>query len=139
MISGAVAVGGAALIRSINAFDSGATRNVTLDRELRCILAGLARAIGKNPRAERMILYGSCAKGTNNAESDVDIAVFFNRRSGRESSAYLLEEYRALVRACCNPERDIQIQAFCSDELDDPCGIVEEIVAFGIEVPLLRE
>jgi tRNA nucleotidyltransferase (CCA-adding enzyme) len=75
-----------------------------------------------------IIVYGSCAKGTARPDSDVDVAVFF--RSG----VSLLERYHALVRICCCPEADIQPQAFYAEELNDPCGIIEEIVRYGVVV-----
>ena len=81
------------------------------------------------PRASRIILFGSYAKGTQSEESDVDLAVFFDTE--KES---LLDEYRALVGICRSSELDIQIQAFHISELDEPCGIIEEIANYGVEL-----
>lgn len=81
------------------------------------------------PDVARIVLFGSYAKGTQNADSDVDLAVFFNTE--RES---LLEEYRTLVRICSTVGRDVQVQAFRLSELDDPCGIFEEILGYGIDL-----
>lgn len=83
------------------------------------------------PGVRKVILYGSYAKCTDEPESDVDLAVFFDG-CGR----CLLEEYRQLVRICVSPVVDIQVQAFAADELDEPCGIIEEIVTFGTELPI---
>lgn len=103
----------------------------SVDRKLMKVLSDLVDPIARLPRAEKMVLYGSYAKGTNNDESDVDLAVFF----GGDGQT-LLEEYRWLVRICMNPEWDIQVQAFNVSELEKPCGIVEEIDMYGIELPL---
>ncbi|HOP11198.1 MAG TPA: nucleotidyltransferase domain-containing protein [Oscillospiraceae bacterium] len=77
----------------------------------------------------KIVLFGSYAKGTANAQSDIDIAVFFDIKKN-----CLLDEYRKLVNICTDPEKEIQVQAFTLDELEDPCGIVEEIVHHGIEL-----
>jgi uncharacterized protein len=75
---------------------------------------------------EKIIIFGSYAKGTNEASSDIDIAVFFN-----SEESILLEQYRTLSKICTCPDIDIQVQAFFTCELDEPCGIVEEIVKYG--------
>ncbi len=103
------------------------------DPALLLALGQIGRKVARLPNARRMLLYGSYAKGTNTECSDVDLAVFFSDGDN------LLERYRQLVKICRFFPWDIQIQAFCEDELIKPCGIVEEIVMFGIEVPLTRE
>ena len=77
----------------------------------------------------KIVLFGSYAKGTANAHSDIDIAVFFDLKKN-----CLLDEYRTLVKICTDPEKEIQVQAFTLDELEDPCGIIEEIADHGIEL-----
>lgn len=77
----------------------------------------------------KIVLFGSYAKGTANEHSDIDIAVFFDVKKN-----CLLDEYRKLVRICTDPKKEIQVQAFTLDELDDPCGIIEEITIHGIEL-----
>ncbi|HNX14555.1 MAG TPA: nucleotidyltransferase domain-containing protein [Oscillospiraceae bacterium] len=77
----------------------------------------------------KIMLFGSYAKGTANAQSDIDIAVFFDI-----NKECLLDEYRKLVKICTDPEKEIQVQAFTLDELEDPCGIIEEITDYGIEL-----
>ena len=90
-------------------------------REILWRIAGL-------PQVSKIILYGSYAKGTQSDDSDLDLAVFFNT-----AEDCLLPQYRALASICSNPVLDIQVQAFHSYELVDPCGIMEEILAHGIE------
>ena len=80
-------------------------------------------------QVERVILFGSYAKGCQKHESDVDLAVFFNCNDAR-----LLDRYRQLARICVNSEIDIQVQPFHAYELSTPCGIIEEIQAYGIEL-----
>jgi predicted nucleotidyltransferase len=77
---------------------------------------------------EKIIIFGSYAKGTNEPSSDIDIAIFFN-----SEEPVLLEQFRTLSKICVCPEIDIQVQAFSISELNEPCGIIEEIVNYGIE------
>ncbi len=86
------------------------------------------------PQVSKVILYGSYAKGLATPGSDIDMAVFFDT-----DKQFFLEEYRQLVRICNTPLVDIQVQAFSSRELLDPCGIIEEIVQFGIELSPLGQ
>lgn len=103
-----------------------------VDPGVLALLQKLGGSIFKLPGVDRMVLYGSYAKGTNTKESDVDLAVFFNAHD----DPLLLEEYRSLVRICTTPEYDIQVQAFSSSELESPCGIIEEIDMYGVELPM---
>ncbi|MBQ7077282.1 MAG: helix-turn-helix domain-containing protein [Lachnospiraceae bacterium] len=58
---------------------------------------------------EKVILYGSCARGDNTDDSDVDIAILLNVDDGNaiygmtlsEISADLLDKYRELVNFVC--------------------------------------
>ena len=88
------------------------------------------REAGRLPGAEKVVVFGSYAKGTQGPDSDLDVAVFFD-----DDGTPFLARHRALTHLCVNPHIDIQIQAFSSSELDAPCGIVEEIVKYGIELP----
>jgi predicted nucleotidyltransferase len=77
---------------------------------------------------EKIIIFGSYAKGTSEPSSDIDVAVFFNT-----GEYILLEQFRTLARICACPEIDIQVQAFPASVLNDPCGIIEEIIKYGEE------
>lgn len=81
---------------------------------------------------ERVMLYGSFAKGSWGAQSDVDLAVFVRRGTPCD-----LAHYMALARLCRSPDFDTQVQLFSAEELDDPCGIVEEVVAHGVDLNAL--
>ena len=95
--------------------------------------AALMRAICQRIYAlsdvSKIVLFGSYAKRCAECESDIDLAVFFD-----SSDARLLRQYRELARICVNPEIDIQVQPFHTFELATPCGIIEEIEAYGLEL-----
>lgn len=92
-------------------------------------MAEVCENIWRLPGVERVVLFGSYAKGSAEPNSDVDLAVFF-----QEQDKCLLPQYRALCRICANPELDIQAQPFHAYELLQPCGIIEEIVTYGVEL-----
>ena len=93
------------------------------------LMRDICRCIYALEDVEQIILFGSYAKGCPKEDSDVDLAVFFNCNDAR-----LLERYRQLARICVNSEIDIQVQPFHAYELSTPCGIIEEIQAYGIEL-----
>ena len=95
------------------------------------LLNDVIRRIAALPDVERIILFGSYAKGTPSDQSDVDLAVFI-----KTQETCLLNEYRQLCQICNNPVMDIQVQAFNCLELREPCGIMEEIVGFGVTLYL---
>ena len=91
----------------------------------------ICSAIAKLSNVDKIVLFGSYAKRCAQSESDVDLAVFFTSQDAR-----LLRQYRQLARICVNSNIDIQVQPFHTYELATPCGIIEEIEAYGLELRL---
>ncbi len=89
----------------------------------------ICSAIAKLSNVDKIVLFGSYAKRCALSESDVDLAVFFTSQDAR-----LLAQYRQLARICVNSNIDIQVQPFHTYELATPCGIIEEIEAYGVEL-----
>jgi predicted nucleotidyltransferase len=89
----------------------------------------ICRAIAALPDVDKIVLFGSFAKGCAECDSDIDLAVFFTSENAR-----LLRQYRQLARICVNSTIDIQVQPFHTYELATPCGIIEEIEAYGLEL-----
>ena len=89
----------------------------------------ICRRIDALADVDRIVLFGSYAKGCQSRNSDIDLAVFFDCNDAR-----LLGRYRQLARICVNEEIDIQVQPFHAYELSTPCGIIEEILEHGIEL-----
>ena len=78
----------------------------------------------------KAILFGSFAKGTYDAGSDVDLAIFsdhFETMSRVEGITYLLMN-------AINYGLDLEPVAFTNKEYDERLGIMDEIVRTGIEV-----
>ncbi len=103
-----------------------------LPPHVKSALLSLRQSILALPWVERVLLFGSFAKGSWGRQSDVDLAVFVRR-----GTPCGLAEYRVLCRFCRGLDLDIQIQVFSVAELDDPCGIVEEIAQHGYDLLLL--
>ena len=92
-------------------------------------IANLSRQIS----IEKVILFGSYAKGNTHKDSDVDIAVFsdyFKIMSRVDAIQFLL------LRAM-DYDIDLEPQPFTMDEYKDPVGLVQDILRTGIEIPLL--
>lgn len=85
-------------------------------------------AVCAYPGISRVMIFGSYAKGTQHSGSDLDVAAFLTTAAGED----LLPPFRALTKICLRAPIEIQVQVFAESELLSPCGIVEEIVKFGI-------
>ncbi len=81
---------------------------------------------------EKVIIFGSYAKGNSHEYSDVDIAIFsdYFKDMSRVDGIYFL-----LLNAM-DYDIDIEPQPFTIDEYNQPIGIVNEIVKTGIELRL---
>lgn len=78
---------------------------------------------------EKVIIFGSYAKGNTHKFSDVDIAVFSDYFKGksRVDSIYFL-----LLNAV-DYDIDLEPQGFTMDEYNNPVGLVSEIIKTGVE------
>ncbi len=82
----------------------------------------------------KIMLYGSYAKGNYNKNSDLDIAVFI-----KDSTISIKDAYRIIQKICVTYDSDIQPQIFSEKEIQNPIGIVEEIMHYGIEITNFNE
>ncbi len=73
---------------------------------------------------EKIVLYGSYAKGTNHLESDIDIAVIVNEVEGSflEKEARLFKIRRSI---------DSNIEPILLESKNDRSGFVEHILSYG--------
>lgn len=85
-------------------------------------------AVCAYPGIARVMVFGSYVKGTQTASSDLDVAAFLNAAAGED----LLPAFRALTKICLQAPIEIQVQVFSETELLSPCGIIEEIVQYGV-------
>lgn len=81
-------------------------------------------------KINKVILYGSYAKGTYNSDSDIDIAIIidgYNEDNFISMGTFLLDKSNIL-------KVDIQPLPFSIEEYNEPKGIMEEIINTGIEL-----
>jgi predicted nucleotidyltransferase len=78
---------------------------------------------------EKVIVFGSYAKGNTHKFSDVDVAIFsdYFKDMSRVDSIYFL-----LLNAA-DYDIDLEPQGFTMDEYNEPAGLVSEIIKTGIE------
>ena len=98
-----------------------------LPKDIKEILVDVSSKIVMSDEVAVIILYGSYVKGTWDASSDIDMAVFL--RDNIDDMHYF---YKKFNRITMNSGYDFQIQVFNQVELKEPNGIVEEIVRFGV-------
>lgn len=84
----------------------------------------------ENIKIEKVILFGSYAKGTQRKDSDIDLAIIspdFKEEECIKNMTLLLCKANLL-------KVDIQTIPFSIEEYNEPKGIMEEILNTGIEL-----
>lgn len=126
------------------------------------VLADAVSQIKEIPGVSRVILFGSCARGSSAEDGEIDIAVFFDTEKNGMHEEYrrlarmcqhtkldiqvavfintektcLLDEYQKLVNICRETALEIRVQVFHDYDLRNPSGVMEDIVTYGIDLPL---
>ena len=79
---------------------------------------------------EKVVLFGSYAKGNSHKDSDIDIAIFsdYFRNMTRADGIYFL------LLPAMDYDVDLEPQPFTMDEYGEPTGLVKEILSTGIEI-----
>ncbi|MFA5815686.1 MAG: nucleotidyltransferase domain-containing protein [Bacteroidales bacterium] len=77
---------------------------------------------------EKMILFGSYARGTQREHSDIDVAVIVRKIDG---------DFFATTPILWKLRRDIdtRIEPILFEKDNDPSGFLDEIIRTGIEIP----
>lgn len=80
---------------------------------------------------EKVVLFGSYARGNYTKDSDVDLAVFssaFNNMTRVDGLTFLLMQ-------ALDYQIDIQPQPYTMQDYIERTGLVDEIIKTGIEIP----
>ena len=88
------------------------------------------KIIKRDVNIEKVILYGSYAKGNYDENSDIDLALILSGYIENDfinMGTFLLDKTFVL-------KVDLQPLPFSVDEYNDPKGIMEEIINTGIEL-----
>ncbi len=86
----------------------------------------------ENITIEKVILFGSYAKGTSTKDSDIDLAIIspdFKEEDCIKNMTLLLCKANIL-------KADIQTIPFSIEEYNEPKGIMEEILNTGVELKI---
>ena len=83
-----------------------------------------------NIKIEKVILFGSYAKGTYHKDSDIDLAIV---SSDFKANEYIKNMSKLLLKAS-ELGADIQTLPFSVEEYNEPVGIMEEILRTGLEI-----
>jgi uncharacterized protein len=93
----------------------------TLEQRIRRDLLG-DRSIG--PEVERILLFGSVARGTATEESDIDLVVVLNRSGFTRTYAEMLENRLRVGRALAGLSKEVALDvlAYTHDEWEQVRG-----------------
>lgn len=86
--------------------------------------------LSKKIPIEKVIIFGSYAKGNPHKYSDVDIAIF----SDYFKDMSRVDGIHFLLLNAMDYDIDLEPQPFTIDEYNEPIGLVSEILRTGIEV-----
>lgn len=104
---------------------------VTISKELLDIINDYVFRLSKEIKIDKVILFGSYAKGTNREDSDIDLAIFseaFNEMDRIEGMTFLLTRTFGLGV-------DLQPQPFTLADLEDEDNwLAKEVEQTGIEL-----
>lgn len=103
----------------------------TISKELLNIINNYISELSKEINIYRVVLFGSYAKGTNNADSDIDLAVFSDDFANMER----VDALTLLLLKASDLTVDLQPQPFTLKDLhDEDNWLVKEIEKTGIEL-----
>lgn len=96
------------------------------------IISDYLQKVGGQIKIDKVILFGSYAKGQFSSDSDIDLAVFSDDFIGMEP----IERFRFLFLEAADYGLDLQPLAFTVSDLNEPAGIVAEILNTGQEIAI---
>ena len=103
----------------------------TLPKELLDIINKYVLKLSKEIKIDKVILFGSYAKGTNNEDSDVDLAIFSDYFADMDR----IEALTFLLLRASEFAIDLQPQPFTLADLEDEDNwLAKEIEETGIEL-----
>ena len=104
---------------------------VTISKELLNIINNYVLELSKEIKINKVILFGSYAKGTNNEDSDIDLAIFSDDFSNMER----IEALKFLLLKASDLTIDLQPQPFTLADLEDEDNwLAKEVEETGIEL-----
>ena len=84
----------------------------------------------RNYQVKRMFLFGSYAKGNQNPDSDIDLAIFL------QSLPDPFQTQVGLLKLTWNFDTRVEPHPFDEVDLLSPAPVIKEILHTGIEIPV---
>ncbi|MBP3285207.1 MAG: nucleotidyltransferase domain-containing protein [Clostridia bacterium] len=104
---------------------------VTISKELLKIINNYVLELSKEININKVILFGSYAKGTNHEDSDIDLAIFSDDFSNMDR----IEALKFLLLKASDLTVDLQPQPFTLADLEDEDNwLAKEVEETGIEL-----
>ncbi len=106
----------------------------SVPQQIQEIISDYIIRVGGQIKINKVILFGSYAKGQFSSDSDIDLAVFSDDFIGMEP----IERFRFLFLEAADYRLDLQPLAFTISDLTEPAGIVAEILNTGQEIAITK-
>lgn len=103
---------------------------VRIPESIQSIVADYVNKIKSQIPIEKVILFGSYAKGRYSKDSDVDIAIFSDYFKDMDG----LDAFKFLYLQTLEYDIDMQPLAFTTEDYKKQIGLVEEIIKTGMEI-----
>lgn len=104
---------------------------VKIPDDIRKIIEDYLKELSSEIKIDKVILFGSYAKGNHGIDSDIDLAIFsdsFKDMDRIESIKYLLKKARKFRGV------DLQPISFTNEDHKERLGIVDDVLKTGIEL-----
>ncbi|HZK37756.1 MAG TPA: nucleotidyltransferase domain-containing protein [Clostridia bacterium] len=104
---------------------------VKIPDDIRKIIEDYLKELSSEIKIDKVILFGSYAKGNHGIDSDIDLAIFsdsFKDMDRIESIKYLLKKARKFRGV------DLQPISFTNEDYKERLGIVDDVLKTGIEL-----
>lgn len=103
---------------------------VKIPEPIQSIVIDYVDKIKRQIPIEKVILFGSYAKGRYSKDSDVDIAIFSDYFKNMDG----VDAFKFLFLQTLEYDIDMQPLAFTTEDYNQQIGIVGEIIKTGIEI-----
>ncbi len=104
---------------------------VRIPESIQKIVEDYIMRLSKQIPLQKVILFGSYAKGNTNKYSDIDLAVF----SDYFKDMSRVDGIHFLLLNATDFDVDLEPQPFTMDDYLEPVGLVQEILKTRIEIP----
>ena len=101
-----------------------------MDNRIDEVVRQYAGVVKRQYNPSKIYVYGSCAKGTNNHESDIDVAVVFPSLNNNE----YMDIFGNLFSLAAGIDERIEPNLFIDDGVNDKYSMLYEVMRTGREI-----